>query len=180
MDFIKLISAAAVTGLLVAQPVRAGGEHVEDAQDGDHGPHVTRLLMPVMSSSRGMDLFVEKGCVACHAVNGVGGHDASSLDAHDMDEFMNPFDLAAKMWAMAPFMIAAQEEAMGEQIQFTGDELADVIAFLHDDLQQHEFTEANLTPAALKMMDHQHGEKSGEEEHEDEIGHGETQEPGHD
>lgn len=82
--------------------------------DDDHGTHVTRLLMPIMSSSRGMTLFVEKGCVACHAVNGVGGHDAVALDAHDMDEFMNPFDLAAKMWMMAPYMIAAQEEAFGE------------------------------------------------------------------
>lgn len=88
-----------------------------------------------------------------------------------MDEFMNPFDLAAKMWMMAPYMIAAQEEALGEQIYFTGEELADIIAFLHDDVQQHEFSEHNLTEEALSMMDHGHGEASGVEEHEEEIGH---------
>ena len=153
---------------------------VGHSDDDEHGATVTRLLMPIMSSSRGMDLFVDKGCVACHAVNGVGGHDASSLDAHDMDEFMNPFDLAAKMWAMAPYMIEAQEQALGEQILFTGEELADIIAFLHDDAQQHEFTEDNLTKAALEMMDHGHGEVSAVEEHEEEIGHGHDEGEEHD
>ncbi|OUS06333.1 hypothetical protein A9Q96_09835 [Rhodobacterales bacterium 52_120_T64] len=136
--------------------------------------------MPIMSSSRGMDLFIDKGCVACHAVNGVGGHDASALDAHDMEEFMNPFDLAAKMWAMAPYMIEAQEEALGEQIMFTGEELADIIAFLHDDNQQHEFSENNLTEMAREMMDHGHGETTAVEEHEEEIGHGHEEGEEHD
>lgn len=118
-----------------------------------------------------MNLFVDKGCVACHAVNGVGGHDASSLDAHDMETFMNPFEMAAKMWTMAPAMIEAQEEALGEQILFTGDELADIIAFLHDDVQQHEFNESILTEQALELMGHSHGPKSGSDEHEEDIGH---------
>jgi hypothetical protein len=34
---------------------------------------------------------------------------------------------------MAPAMIYAQEEALGEQILFTGDEFADIIAFVHHD-----------------------------------------------
>ena len=177
MRVLKTITITAILCLGAATFVWANAGHSDDE---DHGPNVTRLLMPIMSSSRGMDLFVDKGCIACHAVNGVGGHDASSLDAHDMGEFMNPFDLAAKMWAMAPFMIEAQEEAFGEQIYFTGDELADIIAFLHDDVQQHEFTEGNLTEAAREMMDHGHGGESAVEEHEDEIGHGHDEGEGHD
>lgn len=173
MKALNVFSVTAMFSLLLTQPVWAGGEHAEEAGDGDgdHGVHVTRLLMPIMSSSRGMDLYVEKGCVACHAVNGVGGHDSSSLDAHEMDAVMNPFDLAAKMWLMAPYMIEAQQEALGEQILFTGDELADIIAFVHDDRQQHEFSEASLTDAARQMMDHAHGETTGTEEHQEEIGH---------
>ena len=167
----------AIFGFSAATVVWANAGH---SDDDEHGAHVTRLLMPLMSSSRDMNLFVDKGCVACHAVNGVGGHDATALDAHDMGEFMNPFDLAAKMWMMAPYMIEAQEEALGEQILFTGEELADTIAFLHDDVQQHEFTEAILTDEAMEMMEHGHGGESAVEEHEEEIGHGHDEGEGND
>lgn len=138
--------------------------------DGDHMPMVGMMRMPEMSAVRGMTLFAEKGCVACHAVNGVGGHDATPLDAHSMEPMMNPFEFAAKMWRMAPYMIAAQEEAFGEQIHFTGDELADIIAFVHDDAQQHEFMDSMLSTRVRKMMNHGHGGTSPDA-HADEIGH---------
>ena len=138
----------------------------------NHEPMGGMLAMPMMNAERGMVLFVEKGCVACHSINGVGGHDATPLDAHEMEGMMNPFEFSAKMWQMAPVMIAAQEEALGEQILFTGDELADIIAFVHDDAQQHKFTDAILTPRIMKMMDHEHGgEKPGRDAHAEEIGH---------
>ena len=131
-----------------------------------------RLMMPRMDPKEGRRLFVSKGCVACHAVNGVGGHDATGLDAHTMNRMMNPFEFAAKMWRMAPAMIYAQEEALGEQILFTGDELAAIVAFVHSDEAQHEFSEADLTPMARKMMDHSHGEATtGPEAHAEELGH---------
>jgi cytochrome c peroxidase len=60
----------------------------------EHGP---RLVMPIMNAERGKKLFVDKGCVACHAINGVGGHDAPPMDAHEMGGLMSPFDFAAKM-----------------------------------------------------------------------------------
>jgi cytochrome c len=116
-----------------------------------------RLVLPKMDPRRGKKLFVSKGCVACHSINGVGGHDAPKLDAHTMDKKMNPFDFAAKMWRAAPAMIAVQEEAFGEQINFTGDELADIAAFVHSDKEQHSFSEKDITPAARKMMSHSHG-----------------------
>ena len=33
----------------------------------------------MMNAERGMRLFASKGCVICHAVNGVGGHVAAEL-----------------------------------------------------------------------------------------------------
>ncbi len=120
-------------------------------------PDMPNMRMPSMNPTRGRRLFVSKGCVACHAINGVGGHDAANLDAHTMQPMMNPFEFAAKMWRMAPAMIYAQEEALGEQILFTGDELADIIAFVHNDEAQHGFSRADLTPEARKMMHHEHG-----------------------
>ena len=159
--------AVAVAILSVSQ---AGAEHVVGGDNGEraHGP---RLVMPLMCSSVGKATFVDKGCVACHAINGVGGHDAPPLDAHDRSGFISPFDFAARMWNHAPGMIAAQEFALGEQIVFTGQELADIIAFIHDDTVQHGFGERDLTPSARKMMDHMHEDASPSEDHAEEIGH---------
>lgn len=135
-------------------------------------PGTRNMRMPRMDSTRGRELFINKGCVTCHSINGVGGHDATALDAHTMTEMMNPFDFAAKMWLMAPAMIAAQEDALGEQILFSGDELADIIAFVHDDREQHHLSDANIPPRIREMMNHQHGAPGGGTvEHAEEIGH---------
>jgi hypothetical protein len=136
-------------------------------------PGMHRLMMPEMNSARGRKLFASKGCVAWHSVNGVGGHDATSLDAHSMMRVMNPFDFAAKMWSMAPAMIYSQEEALGGQILFTGDELADIIAFVHDDEEQHRFSESDIPPEVQKMMHHGHGSAGGGAgAHGEDPGHG--------
>jgi cytochrome c len=124
-------------------------------------PGARNMAMPRMDATRGRKLFVAKGCVACHSINGVGGHDATALDAHTMTPMMNPFDFAAKMWRMAPAMIYAQEEALGEQILFTGDEIADIIAFVHHDEEQHKFSEADIPPRIQKWMGHAHGKTEG-------------------
>ena len=135
-------------------------------------PGVNRLMAPQMDPTRGRELFASKGCVACHAINGVGGHDATPLDAHTMDRAMNPFDFAAKMWRMAPAMINAQEEALGEQILFSGDELADIIAFVQHDEEQHKFSEADIPPNVRRWMAHSHAQPGGGgAAHRKEMGH---------
>lgn len=165
-----LMTSVMALGLASASAVVAsnGSNKHETAEGGG----VAALVMPEMNGARGMTLFLEKGCVACHAVNGVGGHDATPLDAHGMEPAMNPFEFAAKMWRMAPYMIEAQEEALGEQILFTGDELADIIAFIHDDEQQQLLTERMISPRVQKMMHHDHGGMMSKPAHQEEIGHG--------
>ncbi len=148
----------------------AMGNHVASSES-IGAIHGARLVIPLMNPDRGKELFVSKGCVACHAINGVGGHDAPPMDAHRDMGLVNPFDFAAKMWNHAPAMVAAQEEAFGEQIYFTGQELADIIAFLHDDGVQHAFNDHDLTPQAQKMMQHEHGGQSGPAAHAEEVGH---------
>lgn len=109
------------------------------------------LLLPILSPARGRMLFASKGCVVCHSINGVGGTDARPLDASTMAEPMNPFDFAARMWRGAPAMIALQNAELGRQIQFTGQELADIVAFAHDVPEQMKFTEADI-PADIKEL----------------------------
>ncbi len=178
-----VVAILAVVAVAVAPPTLADGPEKQPhallaAGDGPDVSHdaapsdrVTGLIMPMMNPLEGRKLFVSKGCIACHAINGIGGHDAPNLDAHSMTQFMNPFDFAAKMWKGAPAMIAAQEGAFDSQILFTGQELADIIAFVHDHQGQHLFTEADLTPQAMKMMDHDHGAKPATEVHAPELGH---------
>ncbi len=162
---VTLTLGAILTAVLIGVPGPAMAEHVPSTQGVK-----ARLVMPIMNPEHGKKLFVEKGCVACHAINGVGGHDALAMDAHNMDGLMSPFDFAAKMWNHAPGMIAAQEGAFGEQIYFTGQELADIIAFVHDDEVQHAFSEDDLTATAHEMMEHEHGGAPAPAAHAAEIG----------
>lgn len=60
---------------------------------------------------------------------------------------------------------------MGEQIYFTGAELADIIAFIHDEEAQRTFSERDLTAQARRMMHHEHGGRPGPEAHGEELGH---------
>jgi cytochrome c len=165
-----VFSAFAIALFSVGNIANAGHEH--EAQNGKSADaKKTRLVFPIMNVDRGKTLFVAKGCVACHAVNGVGGHDAQPMDDHTNLGLLSPFDFVAKMWNHAPGMLAAQEEAFGEQITFTGEQIADIIAFIHDDDAQHSFLESDLTPEAKKMMHHEHGGKKAPEAHAKDIGH---------
>ena len=124
------------------------------------------LMLPSMDADRGRVLFAEKGCVVCHSVNGVGGVDAPMLDAEFMDEVMNPFDFAARMWRGAGAMVMLQEEEMGGQIELTGQELGDIIAFVHDAQAQAMFSESDI-PEEIEEMMHHEGEDDDQDEDED-------------
>ncbi|HSG94266.1 MAG TPA: c-type cytochrome [Afifellaceae bacterium] len=94
------------------------------------------LGLPPMDSENGRQLFLAKGCVACHSVNGVGGEMGPAFDAAKMPEPMNSFEFAARMWRGAPAMIELQEQLFGKPVELTGRELADIIAFAHDKEEQ--------------------------------------------
>src|SRR5215468_9303697 len=110
------------------------------------------MMMPSMDAAKGRKLFAAKGCVVCHAVNGIGGEDAAALDASTMPGMTNPFDFVANMWRGAPAMIDMQREELGEQIEFTGQELADIIAFLHHEQEQKKFSGADIPPNIKAVM----------------------------
>ena len=123
----------------------------------------TGMLMPRMDPGRGRKLFASKGCVVCHSVNGVGGEDAPPLDAANMKLPMNPFEFAARMWRGASAMVMMQEEELGAQIELDGQDLADIIAFIHNEDEQKHFSEADIPDNITKLMAHL---EDDDEEHE--------------
>lgn len=145
----------------------AGGSPALAESHGDMAEMMnTGLMMPRMDAARGRVLFAEKGCVVCHSVNGVGGEDAQMLDAEFMDTPMNPFEFAARMWRGAEAMVILQRETLGEVIDLSGQELADIIAFVHDPAEQAKFTRGELSPEIAELLDHSH---AGDDAHADET-----------
>ena len=132
------------------------------------------LTMPSMNAANGRKLFASKGCVVCHAINGVGGEDASTLDFSTMSApMMNPFHFAARMWLGAEAMIVLQREELGGQIDLTGDELSDIIAFVHDQEEQKKFSENDIPPEIRELI--AHGPEEGEDDAHGEDEAGEAQ-----
>ncbi len=106
--------------------------------------HDVGIAMPPMDAARGRRLFVDKGCVACHSVNGVGGDLGPALNAGDMPRPMNSFEFVARMWRGARAMTEMQEELFGEVISLDGQDLADLVVFAHDPEEQAKLTEDQI------------------------------------
>ena len=115
------------------------------------------LAIPAFDPQKGRLLFGSKGCVVCHSINGVGGEDAPEFSAEIMEHPMNAFDFAANMWRGAPAMIMMQEEELGEQIELNGDELAAIIAFVHDEEEQKLFSKSDIPEEILEIMEGDEG-----------------------
>jgi hypothetical protein len=111
------------------------------------------LALPPMDSHRGRMLFLQKGCVICHAVNGVGGEIGPSLNATDMPEPMNVFEFAARMWRGASAMVQLQDDLLGEVISLSGQDLADLVAFAHDESEQRKLDAAQIPDRFRPLID---------------------------
>jgi len=97
----------------------------------------------------GRDLFVDKGCVICHSVNGAGGKAAPALDAPFGAPAVDPLDFAARMWRGAPAMIELQTVELGYSIDLTAYEIADLAAFAADRQAQKSLT-ADALPETVR------------------------------
>lgn len=78
----------------------------------------------------GASLFNSKGCLQCHAVHGQGGHVGPDLGAgHQGATTMVEF--AGEMWNHSPQMYREMNARGLSRPAFTGQEMADVMAFLN-------------------------------------------------
>jgi mono/diheme cytochrome c family protein len=99
----------------------------------------------------GRDLFVSKGCVLCHSVNGVGGKAAPPLDASTELDAIDPLGFAARMWRGAPAMIELQNLELGYVIWLEPEEMANLAAFAADAAAQGGLTDADI-PGPMRNM----------------------------
>lgn len=137
-----LAAALGTAGLAAAQDSGAGAAMADPLQ----------LVVPLADAEEGKRLFVGKGCVVCHAINGVGGKAAPPLDAAAGNRHVDPLDFAARMWRGAPTMIVLQEMELGYQIELTGAELAHLAAFAADTRAQADFRDSDIPEVIRDWM----------------------------
>lgn len=100
-------------------------------------------------AAKGRALFVEKGCVLCHAANGVGGKAAPALDAADPYVRADPLEFAARMWRGAPAMVEFQSVELGYVIDLSADDIAHLAAFSASRDEQKLLT-SEAVPAEMR------------------------------
>ena len=136
------LSRSIAVGVVGAVVLTAAGSGAADG---------TEMQLTGADAARGRTLFVSKGCVACHAINEVGGTSAPPLDAEGAPGEVDPLDFVARMWRGAEAMIFMQQQELGAQLDLTGRELADIIAFVHDPEERQKFSEADVPPTLRRM-----------------------------
>ena len=98
------------------------------------------LVLPLVNIERGRRLFVNKGCVICHSINGIGGQAAAALDAEPGRTSIDILEFVARMLLGASAMLDLQARELGYQIGLIPQEIGDLAAFVYDPEAQAEFS----------------------------------------
>ncbi len=77
----------------------------------------------------GGQLLASKGCLKCHSIKGKGGSTGPDLGKIDLGD--TQLDLVAKIWNHTPSMISGMEKAGIARPTLTGQEFADITAYLY-------------------------------------------------
>lgn len=125
--------------VLAAALVACSGEAPNQAT------HGVPVVTHEPDAATGRTLFVEKGCVICHSVNGVGGKAAPVLDAEIGLPPIDPLDFAARIWRGAPAMVELQSMELGYTIDLSAADIAHLAAFAGDREEQKKLTEDALS-----------------------------------
>jgi hypothetical protein len=139
------LSSAIAVGVISAVLLTGDGNSMAQAAE-------AQVAVPRGDAACGRALFVSKGCVACHAIREIGGTTAPPLDVEFTPGEVDPLDFVARMWRGAEAMVSMQQSLFGAQLDFTGAELADIIAFAHDPREQRKFSTADVPPAMRRLI----------------------------
>ena len=123
------------------------------AQDRDDiTPPTFSIVYPNIDPIRGKQLFVQRNCILCHSVNGVGGNIGPALDADDNTRAVDLLGFAARMWRGSSAVIKLQESAFDYQIDLEGYEIGDIAAFAYDLETQKSLVTDDLPPEVNKRI----------------------------
>ena len=151
--FRPVFSMAAAIGMLTVVGLGAGGAlAASDKSETDGAKGGAKLVLPALDPVKGKRLFVERGCVVCHSVNKVGGRAGPPLDAPPGNRYVDLLDFTARMWRGAFAMIELQGMELGYQLDFTGEEIGNIAAFLADSEMQKQFTERDVPDLIQDMF----------------------------
>ena len=140
------LSSSIAVGLISAFVLIGDGNSMAQAAE-------AQFAAPRGDAARGRALFVSKGCVACHAIHEIGGTTGPPLDIEFAPDEVESARLRRPgMWRGAEAMVSMQQSLFGAQLDFTGPEPADIIAFAHDPREQRKFSEADVPPALRRLI----------------------------
>ncbi len=91
-------------------------------------PALAQVTEPMQDPLAGSDVFESKGCVECHAVNGIGGTSASDLG--QISRRRSFYELAATTWNHLPIMGERMRERGLQYPEMDASEAGDLIGFL--------------------------------------------------
>lgn len=80
------------------------------------------------NENNGYKLLVDKNCMKCHSINGVGGHVAKRDFAH-FEGLHSPVSLISKMWNHAPNIHEKMEEMKIDWPKLNSRDMADLYAY---------------------------------------------------
>lgn len=110
-------------------------------------------------AAAGRAAFVQKGCVLCHSINGVGGKAAPALDAPDDFTKPDPIEFAARMWRGAPAMVEFQSVELGYVIDLTADDISNIATFAASRAEQKLLKDEDIPgPMRESILDERYWE----------------------
>lgn len=110
----------------------------------------------------GRELFVSQGCAMCHSFEGQGGSDAPSLDFMKGELTTNEIaNMSGTIWNHVPTMKLAFAEEHIPFPEFSGNQMASLIAYLHSGGPPPDVKMGSESMGGEPMGGEPGGEKSG-------------------
>lgn len=135
----KLLTAFPILFALLALG-QAGLIAPASAGEGEQAAPRKSVVIPLVDPQRGRRLFVAKGCVICHAVQGVGGQAAPALDADEDSQSIDLLGFVSRLLRGMPAMSELQAVELGYRVELASEDIADLAGFVADQELQAQFS----------------------------------------